>query len=574
MTTYNIGDKFELEVLDICSNTNGYDYLECLGPNDRLCKVYNILKCQYASVPNTIYAEVKSITDDGHPKFRQDEQRALQEHYPLGHYYGFSIADKKTDNNTQAQYYVIEDDFASHRWYSDDDLQIGDNIILEAKGITNKGFIRFEKRKEQTISVEPEAPKQEPVLVQSGYHPIFNGEEEGTKVEYKTSIVFVPGKDNQADIDKQMFNIVREIAAFMNVEGGTLYIGIHDKTREILGIANDYAHLNDGEDPYKDSYGYTEDGYQLKIRNTLVSLCSGYAGGLIDISFPVQDGVKYCKVVVAQAKRPVWVKGNMLFVRQGNQTRQMRGEEITFFVCERVGRDIMSIAGQEQNSNLSDEELKTLIHGAVKNAINERRMQVAAPQTSIPISEIKYWIVWFNDGTWVRQKEQSTDANIFKQIPVTQDASDLVVAFCHASGTVNTVKLGDFKAGVNQYTPGKAFTKKTLGKAGFNPNETPMEIFITHPSNLLAIYSADQGGTEYIKIHSLSDVNPTTAAKNQGSYIIPTKNGHVLQYKLISSIHKENLKSLVCPKKETTKFMGLDINNINITNELSFLSAL
>ena len=572
MTTYNIGDKCELEVLDICSNTNGYDYLECLSPDDRLCRVYNILKCQYASVPNTIYAEVKSFTDDGHPKFRQDEQRVLQEHYSLGHLYAFSIADRKTDNNKKA-YYVIEDDFASQRWYSDEEYEIGDDVTLEAKGVNNSGFISFEKY----VSLEEAKPIARPVIetvtVTDSNCPIFDGGEENDIVEYKTSIVFVPGKENEANIDKQMFNIVRELAAFMNAEGGTLYIGIHDKTHEIVGFENDYEHLNEGEDLYKESYTHSTDGYQLKIRNTLVSLCSGYAGGLIKIDFPQKDGATYCRIVVQKAKRPVWVKGNMLFVRQGNQARQMRGEEITIYICERIGQDIMSIVGQEDSSNLSDEQLKNLIHGAVKDAIYERRKKVAA--TNLPVTEkIKYWIVWFNDGTWTRQKKQSADSNVFKQIPVTQDASDLVVAFCHASGTVNTVKLGDFKAGVNQYTPGKGFTKKTLGKAGFNPNETPMEIYITHSSNLLAIYSADAGGSEYIKIHSLSDVNPTAAAKNQGSYVIPTNTGHVLQYKLISSTHKEALKKLVYPKKETTKSMGLSIHDITIADELNLLSSL
>ena len=65
-------------------------------------------------------------------------------------------------------------------------------------------------------------------------------------MEYKTSIVFVPGKNNEANIDKQMSNIVHSLVAFMNAEGGTLYIGIHDKTHEIVGFDNDFAHIKEG----------------------------------------------------------------------------------------------------------------------------------------------------------------------------------------------------------------------------------------------------------------------------------------------------------------------------------------
>ena len=494
MAQYNIGDKFELEVIDLCHNTYGSDYLECLGPNDRTCKIYNILKGQYANVPNTIYAEVKSLRDDGSPVFNQDVARELNAHYPLDHYYPFTIVDKWQVRNSDSICYLIEDDFARHRWYNDDEYQVGEDIVLEIKRIKDNGDIRFKKH-EQTVSVEPEENRTETptentldnlITATNSNLPIFDGERESNKVEYKTSIVFVPGKNNEANIDKQMSNIVHSLVAFMNAEGGTLYIGIHDKTHEIVGFDNDFAHINEGEDPFKDSYTHSTDGYELKIRNTLAYLSSGYAGSLINVDFPQQEGATYCCIKVQKAKRPVWIKGNMLFVRQGNQSRQYFGEDVTRYICERVGNDIISIAGLDQNSNLSEEEIQSAVHKAVKKAIGERRGEVAAKKLPVVTEEIKYWIVWFNDGTWVRQKEQSNDVNVFKQIPVTQDASDLVVAFCHASGTVNIVKMNDFKKGAN--------LKKEMFN-GFNPKETPIEIFVTHPSNLLAIYSADTGGT-------------------------------------------------------------------------------
>lgn len=553
----HLNEHYEFEVIDICSNTNGYDYLLVLGPDDKTYKVYNIIKCQYASIPDTIYGIVTGVNKNGSFRIKQDECRVLQEHYDLGHYYTFKISDKRKDNNDK-DYYVLEDDFSYQRWYSNDDYEIGDDIILLASSVNNNGYICYEQHRSH-VTVQSYETKSEPgVESVSVKSPLFEGVEEGQNVEYKTSIVFTP--KHEADIDVQMFNIVRELAAFMNADGGTLYIGVHDKTKQIVGIENDLPHLCEGESPYATSYSADYDHYQLKIRDSVVSLCSTIAGSLIKICFPQQEGVTYCKIDVAPAKRPIWTKGNMLFQRQGNQAQMLRGEAITQFVGERIGNYIVAMAGGTGN-DVSNEDMTKLIRSAVKTAINDRRLEVAAPVTQLN-TDPKYWIVWYNDGTWSREKTQSDAQNVFKQLPVTEDAADVVIAFCHKSGTVNLVKLSDFK---------KKKRQGEINKNGYNPNETPAEIFICHPSCLLAVHSADQGGTEYIKMHHLTDFNPTTSGRNQGSYIIPKGKGHVLEFKLITPEKAVQLNKLIASRRETSQSFGLDWNNVTIQSEISLL---
>lgn len=556
-----LNGHYEFEVIEICSNTSGLDYLLVLGPDDKTYKVYNIIKCQYASVPNTIYGIVIGFNINGNAKIRQDECRVLQEHYKLEHYYTFKISDKKKDNKDNV-YYVLEDNFSYQRWYSNDDYEIGDDIILYANSISNIGYINYVKHHTATLTDNPVSTTQTSNVSPNVNGPIFDGGNESETVEYKTSIVFTP--KNEADIDVQMFNIVREIASFMNANGGTLYIGIHDKTKQIVGIEKDLPHLCEGEAAYADSYTADYDHYELKIRDTVVSFCSAMAGSLIKISFPSQDNITYCKIDVSPAKRPVWTKGNMLFQRQGNQTQMLRGEALTQFVGERIGSYIVAMAGDNALQNISSEQMSAMLHSAVKTAINDRRLDVAAPivQTN---REPKYWIVWYNDGTWSKVRKEQSGNNIFKQIPITEDAADVVVTFCHKSGTVNTVKLSDFKRRINLCE---------INRNGYNPNETPAEIFVCHPSNLIAVHSADQGGTEYIKMHYLTDFNPTSSGRNQGSYIIPRGKGHVLKYKLVSPDKALALKALIFSKRETSKSFGLDWNNINIQAEISALNQL
>ena len=557
-----VNQSYEFDVIDMCSSNNGLDYLLVFGPDDKSYKVFNIIKCQYNNIPNTITGIVIGFDVNGNAKIRQDECRVLQEHYALNHYYTFKISDKRTDNNGK-DYYIIEDDFSYQRWYSKDELEIGDDIILLAKNITNNGFIYYEPHESpidtQITNIQPEVATVS--LPVNG--PVFDGGEEGQNVEYKTSIVYTP--KNEEDIDAQMFNIVREIAAFMNADGGTLYVGIHDKTKQIMGIDQDLPHLCEGESPYASSYTADYDHYQLKIRDTVISLCGQVAGSLMKISFPIQDGVTYCKIEISAAKRPIWTKGNMLFQRQGNQAQMLRGESITQFVGERIGSYIVAMARDEENQEVSQEEMSELIQSAVKKAINDRRLEVAAPSATNGCDEPRYWIVWYNDGTWSKEKTKSDALNIFKQLPVTEDAADVIIAFCHKSGTVNVVKLNEFQKGTRQ---------GEINKNGYNPKEIPAEIFICHPSCLIAVHSADKGGTEYIKLHYLTDFNPTSSGKNQGPYIIPKNQGHVLEFKLVSPAKAVQLKKLVYSKKNTSNSFGIDWNNITIQREISLLSSM
>ena len=131
-----VNQQYEFEVIDICSNTNGLDYLLVLCPDDKTYKVYNIIKCQYTSIPTTIYGLVAGTDTKGNFRIKQDECRVLQEHYDIGHFYAFKISDKRQDNNNKT-YYVLEDDFSYQRWYSNEDYEIGDDIILLAKSVSH-----------------------------------------------------------------------------------------------------------------------------------------------------------------------------------------------------------------------------------------------------------------------------------------------------------------------------------------------------------------------------------------------------------------------------------------------------
>ena len=105
--------------------------------------------------------------------------------------------------------------------------------------------------------------------------------EEGPKVEFKSSIIFSP-ESHQPDAS-QPLQIAREIAAFANSDGGTLYLGVRDDG-VVSGIEEDLKHLEEAEvknGSYTDkdyTYHKNRDGFALKLH----ALIRFYLGELAD----------------------------------------------------------------------------------------------------------------------------------------------------------------------------------------------------------------------------------------------------------------------------------------------------
>jgi hypothetical protein len=71
---------------------------------------------------------------------------------------------------------------------------------------------------------------------------IYLGVESGT-LEFKTSIVFPPSNNMQADEYTQNVNVMKGICAFLNsTTGGTLYLGVNDQGY-VVGLDNDMTYL-------------------------------------------------------------------------------------------------------------------------------------------------------------------------------------------------------------------------------------------------------------------------------------------------------------------------------------------
>ena len=566
---YEIGKQYEMKVIGIQNDSAGHNYIAIHDDLSKEYRVYNILKCQYESLPETLYVVVKSIDSFGKIRFRQDVGRLNKEHYKKGKMYGFEVTDVKEDHNTKDPYYIIEDDFTAHRYYFKDKqkYEIGNTCILEVIGFTDKGDLKFQEVKQtDTIQVEQVIETGNDNTAQRledlwDRFPILDVDDESQTLELKTSIVFPPNKE-EPDIDKQLYNILKEITAFMNTDGGTLYIGIHDKTKKVIGIEGEYKFLNSGEDDYNGSYSENRDGYQLKIRNTMDRLCPSLANSLTTISFETVGNSEYCIINVKPAKRPIFLSGTQLYVRQGNRVKLLKGEDITTFIYERMTISIKNVLDTDDfqmGGNALDIDL---FKNIMRSLINERKVIPTDLPKPKDLGEIDYWIIWYQDSSWKRSREKSLEEGVYIQVPVFKQMSDPILTFCYETGKVCTIKLAKFRKGTK--------LDKMQRNGWSRTGDKPKNIFIMHATDYLVGYSVDSNGIEAVKLHAISDYTPGDSAANQGGPFLPNTS-KIVTYAVLGAEHQKNVKHLIVTKARRSSEVGVPLSSPTLKEELDYL---
>jgi predicted HTH transcriptional regulator/uncharacterized protein YwbE len=141
--------------------------------------------------------------------------------------------------------------------------------------------------------------------------------DEGDYVEFKETFAYPTTAPASVKITKPVKSIQhivgKTVQAFANSFGGTLYIGVNDETKNLMGLDRDYSLLKEGKQ--------NSDGLMIEIKNVL----AGYfeIGNSIFNSTTVKI-FKYntkdiCIINVDPSKIPfIFIDGNTNYVRTGN----------------------------------------------------------------------------------------------------------------------------------------------------------------------------------------------------------------------------------------------------------------
>lgn len=121
--------------------------------------------------------------------------------------------------------------------------------------------------------------------------------------------------------------VLKTLAGFMNGTGGTLLIGVADDGG-ILGLEHDYQTLKKPD----------RDGFEQVLMTTVATKLGGDACRSVQTVFTRAADKDVCRVIVAPAHRPVYVKDGenpKLYVRTGVSTRELNVQEAINYTAAR-----------------------------------------------------------------------------------------------------------------------------------------------------------------------------------------------------------------------------------------------
>jgi len=150
---------------------------------------------------------------------------------------------------------------------------------------------------------------------------------ESDRVEFKSTLRY----DLRAkSVNKKLeYVIAKTIAAFLNSDGGDLFIGIDDE-QNALGLTDDIETLS------KKSI----DGFELHLVEIIKKYIGGGFSTHIKVTFPVYDDIKICRIRIAKSSKPVFIKfeGNEdFFIRSGCSSQPLGREEQSAYEKEHWG---------------------------------------------------------------------------------------------------------------------------------------------------------------------------------------------------------------------------------------------
>ncbi|MFV2057379.1 MAG: RNA-binding domain-containing protein, partial [Thiohalomonadales bacterium] len=140
---------------------------------------------------------------------------------------------------------------------------------------------------------------------------------ESDTVEFKSTLRY---DLRQKVVNKKLeYVIAKTIAAFLNCEGGNLFIGIDDNMNA-LGLNDDLSTLKKGD----------IDGFELQLLEVIKKYIGNEYSTHIKINFPDYDNKKVCRIKIAKSSKPVFTifEGREdFFVRSCSSSQPLSREE-------------------------------------------------------------------------------------------------------------------------------------------------------------------------------------------------------------------------------------------------------
>lgn len=159
-------------------------------------------------------------------------------------------------------------------------------------------------------------------LRRNGTDKKYYGRETYT-TEFKTSLVY-PEYSMRADLAAQSRKILSEICAFLNADGGTLYLGVNDQGYEV-GLEEDLK--------YPQFQGST-DRYEDYLQNLITQKLSQEAAHLVKMHYDTGTKQDVLVIEVSPSADPIKLDGDY-YERMGKSARKVNDNYLPMFFANR-----------------------------------------------------------------------------------------------------------------------------------------------------------------------------------------------------------------------------------------------
>jgi hypothetical protein len=513
------------------------------------------------NLPKLLNCYVNSVNEFGLPILAQVRSEVLAHNYTEeGTEYAFKLVAKRKDLKTSALYYELHDAFGlTHRYYpkpEEVEREVSDIFSLVFKGINdldgkqNKAFLNL-----APVEIIPASALSV---------PIDNNEEElhlgseGETLEFKSTIIY-PAGSIDADIDQQMIIICKTIAGFMNKSGGELYIGVNDSGR-VSGISQDFAYLNSSKVDAR-KYALNNDGYELKIRESVKNLLGNTPNSNIKFFFLKYDKHSYCKIEINEMLKPIFLNQTKVYQRAGNMTQLLKGDEIVWLIEERYRKRNWQEGAPIQISKPEsiDEVIDEVIAETVKSEVSaQTENDLLTPIVKINPQDEKiwYWMNFYQDGSWSFDKKQSKAADKIYEVSIPNSLKKERLIMAYKNGCVNVVIPYDQ---INPEGRNGRKLRKTGNRYsnGWNTASEIMAMFCVDRKDLLLLKSQKTDGTEWVKIHNVSAITVHGTLHLAGNVLInPRFEATLLSIQPIPLHNFHFISSLVLKDNQTAGHLG------------------
>ena len=192
-------------------------------------------------------------------------------------------------------------------------------IDLDGASVIQNDFTAFLKNRSEALFEEIQKriePSETSAKTDPVHEIILQGE--GQLVEFKSTLRY---DMRTGEVNKKLEHVIaKTVAAFMNSEGGSLFIGVDDHGNAI-GLDLDYSTLKKTD----------RDGFQLHLGNILDSYLGKDVIKLWKLDWPIYDDKQICHVQVTRANKPVYVthegKEEFFVRKEGSSQPLSRAEE-------------------------------------------------------------------------------------------------------------------------------------------------------------------------------------------------------------------------------------------------------